>query len=42
MEAALAELAVEQVNEAEEDVDFINDKGKCNAHTTDGFSLWRI
>ena len=37
MEVALAELALEEVNEAEEDVDFVNDKGECNALTTDEY-----
>jgi len=35
MEAALAELAVEEVNEGEEDVDFVNGKGEYNVFTTD-------
>jgi vacuolar protein sorting-associated protein 72 len=35
MEAALAELTVEEVNEGEEDVDFVNGKGECNVLTTD-------
>lgn len=39
MEAALAELAIEEVNEAEEDVDFVNDKGEYDALNTDGMCL---
>jgi vacuolar protein sorting-associated protein 72 len=35
MEAALAELVVEEVNEAEEDNDFVNDKGEINVLTDD-------
>ncbi|KAJ8590910.1 hypothetical protein M405DRAFT_765714 [Rhizopogon salebrosus TDB-379] len=35
MEAALAELAVEQVNEAEEDVDFIDDKDEEDVFESD-------
>jgi hypothetical protein len=39
MEAALAELTVEEVNEAEEDIDFINDKGEYDLLNTDGVCL---
>ncbi|KAG2030053.1 YL1 nuclear protein-domain-containing protein [Suillus americanus] len=35
MEAALAELAVEEVNEAEEDVDFVNDKDEEDVFESD-------
>jgi len=30
-------LLIEEVDEAEEDVDFVNDKGECNALTTDEY-----
>jgi hypothetical protein len=39
MEAALAELAVDEVNEAEEDIDFVNDKGECDTPNTNGIYL---
>ncbi|KAG0703485.1 YL1 nuclear protein-domain-containing protein [Suillus ampliporus] len=35
MEAALAELAVEEVNEAEEDIDFVNDKDEEDIFESD-------
>ncbi|KAG2049133.1 hypothetical protein BDR06DRAFT_961850 [Suillus hirtellus] len=35
MEAALAELAIEEVNEAEEDVDFVNDKDEEDVFESD-------
>jgi len=37
MEAALAELVVEEVNDAEEDVDFVNDKGENNTFYDDQY-----